>query len=138
MSDSGPDIARFLTGVLRTRDTLHGVYNHYVRRGNKVHWGRNATGPIWAEFGYFEYGLMVTGSDGKNYELSARLRWPGEKWIAEAEAAIEEEDAAGNWFYPTLRDLPKKESENWEQALSDFSQAVASLKSFDDLIPTEN
>ena len=135
MLDSNADIARFLTGVLRTRDRLHDVYNHYVRRRNKVHWGTNVTGPIWAESGYIEYGLMVTGSDGKNYELSARLRWPGDKWIIEAEAAMEEEDDAGNWSYPTLRDLPKKESDDWEQALEDFSQAVASLKSFGDLIP---
>jgi hypothetical protein len=138
LTESGADIACFLTRVLRTRDVLQGVYAHYVRRGNRVHWGTNGTGPIWAADSYIEYGLMVTGSDGRNYELSARLRWSGERWIVEAEAAMEEEDAAGHPSYPTLRELPGRASESWQKALEDFARAVSELTSFDDLIPTQS
>lgn len=123
-----------MTGVLRVRDRMHDVCNHFSRRGNKVHWGMNATGPLWVE-GAIHYGLGVTGADGKHYILSARLRWPGNRWIVETEAELEEEDANRIPHHPLLRALPAKESDDWRQALEDFSGAVAGLIEFDDLIP---
>lgn len=134
LTDISAEIGQFLAGVLCVRDRMHDIYSHYTKRRNRVHWGMNGTGPLWTE-GYIQYGLGVTGSDGKHYIVTARLRWPGDRWITEAEAELEEEDAKGSTHYPLLRSLPAKESDNWRQALEDFSAAAAGLTSFDDLIP---
>ena len=133
MEETGRDIVRFLQAVQAARHNMHAVRNHYVRRELTVHWGQNAFGPTWTD-GTLELGLGVTGADGRNYELDVRLRLPGVAWIVEGEISVEQETDQG-WAYPTLRELPTRRSDGWENAVADLAAAVLDLTTFADLIP---
>lgn len=77
---------------------------------------------------------MVGGNDGRNYELSARLRWSGGEWVVQADASLEQESERGDWTYRVLRELPERRTPDWPAALDYWRAAVASLAGFDDLI----
>ncbi len=85
--------------------------------------------------GYFDLGVTVTGVDGRNYELSARLRWSRDEWVVQADASQQQEDERVNWCYPVLRELPERRAPDWPTALEHWRAAVADLAGFDDLIP---
>ncbi|HEY7157474.1 MAG TPA: hypothetical protein VH575_26200 [Gemmataceae bacterium] len=125
----------FLEGVQAVRQGLHAVWNHYTRRGLKVS-NYPGCGPLWALEGYFDLGIVVAGTDGRNYELSARLRWSGSEWAVQADACLEKEGERGDWTYPVLRELPERRASDWSSALGYWRAAVASLAGFDDLIPS--
>jgi hypothetical protein len=127
-------VVGFLDGVQAVRTELHAVWNHYTRRGLKVS-NYPGCGPIWALDGYFDLGFTVAGVDGRNYVLSARLRWSGGEWIVQADIAHEHEDDLGNWCYDVLRELPERRAPDWPTALNHWRAAVADLAGSDDLIP---
>ena len=102
MDSASRNVVALLEGVQAVRKDLHTVRNHYIRRRLKVSHDPGC-GPIWALDGYFDLGIMVTGADGQNYELSARLMWPGAEWAIRSDASLEQEGENGEWTYPTLR-----------------------------------
>ena len=134
MDEASRNVVAFLEGVQGVEQELHAVWNHYTRRGLKVS-NYPTCGPIWALAGYFDLGIIVTGADGRNYELSARLRWSGGDWVVQAHASLEQESERGEGTYPELRKLPERRAADWPSALSHWRTAVAGLAGFDDLIP---
>ena len=137
MDEASRNVVAFLEGVQAARQELHAVWNHYTRRGLKVSSHAFRFGPIWAPDGYLDLGMMVTGADGRNYELSARLRWSGGEWVVQADARLEPESEAGDLSYPVLRNLPEQRAAHWPTALGHLRAAVAGLAGFDDLIPAQ-
>jgi hypothetical protein len=128
------NVIAFLEGVEAVRQELHVVWNHYTRRGLKVSSYSTTYGPIWVLDG-FDLGIMVSGREGRNYELSARLRWSSGEWLVQADASLEEEDERGGSYYPVLRAWPERRASDWPSALMHWRAAVAGLAGFDDLIP---
>ena len=128
------NVVAFLEGVQAVRQELHAVWNHYTRRGLKVS-NYPGCGPLWALDGYLDLGIVVTGADARNYELSARLRWSGGEWVVQADASLEQETERGDWIYPVLRELPERRASDWPSALGHWRAAVAGLAGFDDVIP---
>jgi len=134
VDEASRQVVAFLEGVHGVRQELHAVWNHYTRRGLKVS-NYPGRGPAWALDGYLDFGFMVTGADGRNYELSARLRWTGGEWVVQADVSLEQENERGDWAYSVLRELPERRASDWATALSDWRAAVAGLAGFDNLIP---
>ncbi len=135
MDEASRNVVAFLEGVQAARRGLHAVWQHYARRGLAVSSQALGFGPVWAE-GYLDLGLMVTGADGRNYDLSARLRWSGGEWVIQADASLEQVSDRGDWEYPVLRALPEWRAADWRAALEHLRAAVAALAGFDDLVPT--
>lgn len=134
MDEASRNVVAFLEGVQSVREELHAVWNHYTRRGLKIS-NYPGCGPTWALAGYFDLGIMVTGSDGRNYDLSARLRWSSGEWVMQSDISLEQEDERGYPYYSTLRELPEQRTSDWRAALDQWRAAIAALRSFDDLIP---
>ncbi len=137
MDEASRNVVAFLEGVQSVRQELHGVWNHYTRRGLSVS-NYPGCGPIWALDGYFDLGIMVAGTDGRNYELSARLRWSGGEWVVQTDVSLEQKNERGDWTYSVLRELPEQRASDWQAALDHWRAAVAGLSGFDDLIPAQN
>ena len=95
MDEASRHVVEFLEGVQAVRRGLHGVWNHYSRRGLKVS-NYPGLGPIWALEGYFDLGFLINGADGRTYELSARLRWSGDDWRVQADISVEQENDHGD------------------------------------------
>lgn len=134
MDEASQNVVAFLNCVLDVRDKCSGVWNHYTRRGLKVS-NYPTFGPIWYPGG-FSFGIMVTGADGRNYELSSTLRWAEGAWVVQADVSLEQETERGDWVYPTLREMPERRTSDWPTALGFWRTAVVGLTQFDDLIPT--
>jgi len=135
VDEASRNVVAFLEGVQAVRQELYAVWNHYTRRGLKVSYHPNF-GPVWALDGYLDLGITVAGTDGRNYQLSARLRWSGGEWVAQADASLEQESERGDWSYPVMSELPERRASDWPSALAYWRAAVAGLAGFDDLIPT--
>jgi hypothetical protein len=136
MDNASINVVAFIDTMQDARNELHSVWNHFARRRLKVSSESLRTGPIWALAGYFDFGFMVTGGDGRNYDLSARLRWKGEEWVIEADICLEEEDEKQNWSYPTLRELPVHRTEDWPTAVQYLHAAIGGLIELSEIIPS--
>ena len=90
---------------------------------------------FWALDGYFDFDPVVTGSDGRSYELSARLRWWNEEWTINADVSVERESESGEFNYAVLRALPARRASDWPTALKYLRAAITAFPDFDDLIP---
>ena len=134
MDEASRNVVAFLEGVQSVREELHAVWNHYTRRGLSIS-NYPGCGPTWALAEYLDLGIMVTGTDGRNYDLSARLRWSIGEWVVQADISLEQESQRCDCTYPVLRELPEQRTSDWKVALDHWRAAIAGLMSFDDLIP---
>lgn len=134
MDEASRNIAAFLEGVQSVRRELHAVWNHYTRRGLKIS-NYPTCGPTWALAGYFDLGMVVAGADGRNYALSARLRWSGGEWVVQADISLEQVSDRGDCTYSVVQELLERRASEWPAALADWRAAVAGLVTFADVIP---
>lgn len=77
----------FIEGVQAARRELGAVRQHFSKRGLEVFGDSLCFGPIWGDDRLY-FGIMVQGTDGRNYELLVCLHWTTSEWIIETDASI--------------------------------------------------
>jgi hypothetical protein len=137
VDEASRNVVAFLEGVQAARQGLRAVWNHYTRQGLRSSSHALRFGPAWALAGCLDFGITVTGADGRDYGLSARLRWSGGEWVVQADASLEQEGEDGDLGYPVLRKLPEYRAADWPAALAHLRAVIAALVGFDDLIPAQ-
>jgi hypothetical protein len=139
--DSGSQsVARFLESLQDAMQILGEVRNHYRRRGAhperpylvlsrrpfRVHEG----GSVREFNGSVALGLIVKGTDDKEYDLSVDVLWDADRWTIQTQAWVESETNQR-----ILRELPVRNAVDLVTCTTEISGAVGDLTSFADLVP---
>lgn len=141
MDASSSSVAAFLESLQDAMKELGNISHHYLRRGTQpgrpflVLSGRPFAihrGDSLRQFhGSVGLGLMVTGADGKDYELGVDVLWDLDCWTLTTEAWVETKDGGQKM----LRKLPERTATDLSACSELLAMAIKDLRTFEDLVP---
>lgn len=139
MDEQNQVVFKFLNALQNAMDQLGDVWSFYIKKGAQPEqpylklsgspFKTHNDDQIQIYHGAIAFGLIVHSPKGKEYDIGIDIMWNDTGWIIETEAWVESENNQD-----LIRELPKHQCSDLDDAIKHISDSIKGLFSFEDLI----